>query len=249
MKTAIMILLVSAVLAPGEARVKELASIEGVRDNQLIGYGLVVGLAGTGDRRQTVFSAQSLTNLLQRMGVSVSPTAIQVSNTAAVMLTATLPPFAQPGARLDVTAAAIGDAKNLQGGLLLLSPLKAADGQVYAAAQGSVVTGGFAAGGAGARQTVNHPTAGRIPGGAIIERGAPSPAPSSKIRLQLHQADYTTAARIAAAINKKFGSAGVMVAQAESSGAVAVQAPVSYAARPVEFVSEMESLTIETDRL
>ena len=249
MKRAVGVLLLFAVAAAGATRVKELASIEGVRDNQLIGYGLVVGLAGTGDRRQTVFSAQSLANLLQRMGVSVSPTAIQVSNTAAVMLTATLPPFAQPGARLDVTAAAIGDAKNLQGGLLLLTPLKGADGQVYAAAQGSVVTGGFVAGGGGANQTMNHPTAGRVPGGAIIERGAPSPAPSSKIRLQLRQADFTTAARIAAVINKKFGVDGSIVAKAESSGAVAVQAPASYATRPVEFVSEMESLTVETDRL
>ena len=249
MKRAVGVLLLFAVAAAGATRVKELASIEGVRDNQLIGYGLVVGLAGTGDRRQTVFSAQSLANLLQRMGVSVSPTAIQVSNTAAVMLTATLPPFAQPGVRLDVTAAAIGDAKNLQGGLLLLTPLKGADGQVYAAAQGSVVTGGFSAGGGGANQTMNHPTAGRVPGGAIIERGAPSPAPSSKIRLQLRQADFTTAARIAAVINKKFGVDGSIVAKAESSGAVAVQAPASYATRPVEFVSEMESLTVETDRL
>ncbi len=249
MKSSVGVLLLFAVAASGATRVKELASIEGVRDNQLIGYGLVVGLAGTGDRRQTVFSAQSLANLLQRMGVSVSPSAIQVSNTAAVMLTATLPPFAQPGARLDVTAAAIGDAKNLQGGLLLLTPLKGADGQVYAAAQGSVVTGGFSAGGAGANQTMNHPTAGRVPGGAIIERGAPSPAPSSKIRLQLRQADFTTAARIAAVINKKFGVDGSIVAKAESSGAVAVQAPASYATRPVEFVSEMESLTVETDRL
>ena len=249
MKSSVGVLLLFAVAASGATRVKELASIEGVRDNQLIGYGLVVGLAGTGDRRQSVFSAQSLANLLQRMGVSVSPTAIQVSNTAAVMLTATLPPFAQPGARLDVTAAAIGDAKNLQGGLLLLTPLKGADGQVYAAAQGSVVTGGFSAGGGGANQTMNHPTAGRVPGGAIIERGAPSPAPSSKIRLQLRQADFTTAARIAAVINKKFGVDGSIVAKAESSGAVAVQAPASYATRPVEFVSEMESLTVETDRL
>jgi flagellar P-ring protein precursor FlgI len=235
--------------AAAAARVKELTSIEGVRDNQLIGYGLVVGLAGTGDRRQTVFSAQSLTNMLQRMGVSVSPTAIQVSNVAAVMITATLPPFGQPGARLDVTAAAIGDAKNLQGGLLLLTPLKGADGQVYAAAQGSVVTGGFVAGGSGTRQIVNHPTAGRIPGGAIIERTAPSAIPGPKVRLQLRQADFTTAARIAAVINGKFGSNGAIVAQAENSGAVTVLTPASYLARPVEFVSEMENLSVETDRL
>ena len=123
------------------SRIKELASLEGVRENQLLGYGLVVGLAGTGDKRQTVFSAQTLTNLLERMGVSVDPRAIQVRNTAAVMVTAVLPPFAQPGTRIDVTVATAGDATTLQGGVLLLTPLKAADGQVYAVAQGPVITG------------------------------------------------------------------------------------------------------------
>src|SRR5580704_19525533 len=126
-------------------RLKELISLDGVRDNQLMGYGLVVGLHGTGDTRQTVFSAQSLTNLLERMGLSVSPTAIQVKNTAAVMVTATLPPYAQPGARLDVTVAAIGDSTSLQGGILLMTALKAPDGQVYAVAQGAMVIGGFVA--------------------------------------------------------------------------------------------------------
>src|SRR5579871_5694821 len=128
-------------------RIKDLANIEGVRDNQLIGYGIVVGLNGTGDKQLTVFSAQSLTNLLSRMGVRVSPTAIMVRNTAAVLVTATLPPFAQPGSRLDVTVGAAGDATNLQGGLLIMTPLRGADSQVYAVAQGSVVTGGFVAGG------------------------------------------------------------------------------------------------------
>src|SRR6185312_7761217 len=142
-------------------------------------------------------------------------------------ITATLPPFGQPGGRLDVTAAAVGDAKNLQGGLLLLTPLKGADGLVYAAAQGSVVTGGFSAGGSGANQTLNHPTAGRVPGGGIIERGSPTPALGSKIRLQLRQSDFTTAARIAAVINKNFAVDGSTVATAENSSAVAVQAPIS----------------------
>src|SRR5665213_3568529 len=127
--------LVSSDAAATETRLKELISIEGVRDNQLIGYGLVVGLAGTGDRVQTVFSAQSLTNLLERMGLTVSPTAIQVKNTAAVMVTALLPPFSQPGAHIDVTVAAIGDAPSLQGGILLMTGLKGPDGQVYAVAQ------------------------------------------------------------------------------------------------------------------
>ncbi len=230
------------------ARLKELATIEGVRDNQLIGYGLVVGLAGKGDTRQTVFSQQTLANLLERMGVSVTPTAIQVANTAAVMVTATLPPFAQPGTKIDVTVAAIGDAKTLQGGLLLLAALKGGDGQVYAVGQGSVVTGGFSAGGGGNQKVVNHPTAGRILNGAIVEKGSPSPKPDSKIRLQLRQADFTTAARIAAAINKNFGKGGEVVARAENSGAISVSAPASYAGHPVEFVSEMESLTVESDR-
>src|ERR1700748_452647 len=146
--------------APG-TRLKELASLEGVRDNQLIGYGLVVGLSGTGDKAQTVFSLQTLTNMLRRMGVVVDPAGISVRNIAAVMVTATLPPFAQPGMHIDITAAAIGDASNLQGGILVLTSLRVADGMVYAIAQGPVMTGGFSAGKGGSSQTVNHPTVGR----------------------------------------------------------------------------------------
>lgn len=239
--------LAAAEILSAAARLKDLAAVEGVRDNQLIGYGLVVGLAGTGDRRQTVFSAQSLTNMLERMGVSVSPDAIRVNNIAAVMLTATLPPFAQPGSRIDVTAAAMGDASNLQGGLLLITPLRSADGRVYASAQGPVVTGGFVAGRGGTTQTVNHPTVGRIPGGAIIERPAPTPAPSSSFRLQLHQADFTTAARIAEAVNKKYAD-GAPVARAENSALVAIQAPPHFASRPTDFIAELENLTVEADR-
>ncbi len=237
-----------ATSAQSATRLKELASIEGVRENQLIGYGLVVGLAGTGDRRQTVFSAQSLTNLLERMGVSVSPTAIRVNNVAAVMVTATLPPFAQPGTRLDATAAAIGDASNLQGGLLVLTSLRGGDGQVYAVAQGSVVTGGFVAGRGGNSQTVNHPTVGRVPSGAIIERAAPSVAPGNQLRFQLRQADFTTAARIAEAVNKKYAVQGTPVARAENSAAVSVQVPEAYSFRAVDFLAELESLAVETDR-
>jgi len=222
--------------------------VEGVRDNQLVGYGLVVGLAGTGDRRQTIFSAQSLTNMLERMGISVPPEAIRVSNTAAVMVTATLPPFAQPGARIDATVAAIGDATNLQGGLLVLTSLRGADGRVFAVAQGPVVTGGFAAGRAGTQQTLNHPTVGRIPNGAIVERAAPTPAPGSRFRLQLRQADFTTAARVAAAINKKFAAGGTPVARAENSALVSVDIPPSYSERATEFVAELENLTVEADR-
>jgi len=230
------------------ARLKELVSIEGVRDNQLIGYGIVVGLAGTGDRQQTVFSNQSLTNILERMGVAVSPGLIRVKNTAAVMVTATLPPFAQPGMHLDTTVAAIGDATNLQGGILVLTSLRGADGQVYAVAQGPVVTGGFASGRGGSSQTVNHPTVGRSPNGASVERPAPSVAPKGAVRLQLAQADFTTAARIAEAINKNFGKGKADPAHAESSGLVSVTIPSDYAARSIEFMAELESLTVDADR-
>ena len=231
------------------SRLKELVSLEGVRDNQLLGYGLVVGLNGTGDRRQTLFSAQSVTNLLQRMGVSVNPILIQVKNTAAVMVTATLPPYAQPGAKIDVTIAALGDAPSLQGGILVMTGLRGPDGQIYAVAQGAAVLGGYsaggAAGGAAATQTVNHPTVGRIPEGAIVERAAPSVKIGDIVRLQLHEADFTTAARVAAAVNKKFGD----VASAENAGVVAVNLPSAFQKTPTEFVAQLESLTVETDRV
>jgi flagellar P-ring protein precursor FlgI len=253
MKTSLiaLCLLLTPTAAPtvtGETRLKDLVTIEGVRDNQLVGYGLVVGLNGTGDKRQTVFSAQSLTNLLARMGVNVPPTAILVRNMAAVLVTADLPPFAQPGAHVDTTVGAIGDASNLQGGMLILTPLKAADGQVYAVAQGSVITGGFVAGRGGATQTLNHPTAGRIPSGAIIERTAPSIEPTDRVQLQLRQADFMTAARIAAAINKRFAASETPVAHAENSALVSVRTPPAYRARTVEFVAEVEELTVDADR-
>jgi flagellar P-ring protein precursor FlgI len=230
------------------ARLKDLVDIEGVRENQLIGYGLVVGLAGKGDTQQTVFSNQSLTNLLERMGVAVSPTAIRVKNTAAVMVTATLPAFAQPGLRIDTTVAAIGDAGNLQGGILILTSLRGADGQVYAVAQGPVVTGGFAAGRGGSSQTVNHPTVGRAPNGATVERPAPSVAPKSIVRLQLRQSDFTTSTRIVAAINQKFAAKDAPAAHAENSGLVSVAIPALFASRTTEFLSELENLTVEADR-
>ena len=248
MRQIIALSLLAATALPAATRLKEVASLEGVRDNQLMGYGLVVGLNGTGDKRQTVFSAQALTNMLKRLGVTVEPAAILVRNMAAVMVTATLPPFAQPGTRIDVTAAALGDASNLQGGLLLLTPLKGADGQVYAAAQGPVVTGGFVAGRGGNSQTVNHPTVGRIPGGGIVEQAPPSVAPDSKLKLQLRQADFSTAARVAETVNKHFGGGGPPVARAESSALVAVEVPATFSGRAVEFVAEMENLTIDTDR-
>ena len=234
--------------ASAVSRLKELVSLEGVRDNQLMGYGLVVGLRGTGDRTQTLFSAQSVANLLERMGLTVNPLLIQVKNTAAVMVTATLPPYAQPGAKIDVTVAAMGDSPSLQGGILLMTGLQGPDGQIYAVAQGATVLGGYAvaaaAGGASASQVVNHPTVGRIPDGAIVERAAPTTKIGNTVRLMLHEADFTTAARVAEVINQKFSG----VANAESAGVIAVNLPPEAQKNPTEFVSELEALTVETDR-
>ena len=227
-------------------RLKDLVSIEGVRDNQLVGYGIVVGLNKTGDKQQTIFGTQSLANMLERMGVVVEATAIKVANTAAVMVTATLPPFAQPGTKIDVTAAAIGDASNLQGGLLLMTPLRGANGQVYAVAQGPVVTGGFVAGRGGANQTVNHPTVGRSPNGATVERLAPSVEPTAHVRLQLRNPDFANSFRIAEVINKRFG-ADKAVAQVENPALVDVNTPIEWQARMAEFIAGVEQLTVEVD--
>ena len=245
---AVVAICLSASSTQAATRLKELVSIEGVRENQLLGYGLVVGLAGTGDRRQTVFPVQSLANLLQRMGVTVPATALTVKNTAAVMVTATLPPYAQPGVHLDVTVAAMGDAPNLQGGLLVLTSLRAANGEVYAVAQGAVITGGFSVGKQGTGATVNHPTVGRIPDGATIERGAPSITITSRLNLQLHQADFTTASRVAEVINKHFGSEKGAVAHAQNPALVSVALPASFSGRPVDFLAELEVLQIDVDR-
>ncbi len=188
------------------ARLKDLTSVEGVRDNLLMGYGLVAGLNGTGDRQQTIFSTQTLANMLARMGVSVPATTMLVHNIAAVFVTATLPPFSQPGMRIDATISSIGDAKSLEGGTLLLTSLYAPDGQVYAVAQGGLVLGGYTTGGRGNSKQVNHPTVGRITGGALIERDTSvSLRDVTTVSLLLHNPDYETARNIAAAINKELG--------------------------------------------
>jgi len=242
---AAILLTLSALDVSGAAqvRLKELVSIEGVRENQLIGYGVVAGLAGTGDRVQTIFSAQSLTNMLARMGLTVNPAAIQVKNVAAVMVTAKLPAFAQPGSHIDVTVSAIGDAPSLQGGVLLMTELKGPDSQVYAVAQGPMVIGGFVAGGQGNSKSVNHPTVGRMPNGAIVERAVPQVALGKQIRLQLQDADFATAARIASAVNKRFENS----AHADNSAMVTVNLPEKWQPQPTEFIAEVESLTIEPD--
>jgi flagellar P-ring protein precursor FlgI len=228
------------------ARLKDLAAVDGVRDNMLVGYGLVVGLKGTGDRQQTVFSTQTLANLLDKMGITVNPTAIRVNNIASVMVTATLPPYADPGGRLDVLVNSIGDASSLQGGTLLLTPLKAATGEVYAAAQGPISIGGFSAGNAQAGVQLNHPTVGRIASGALVEKASPTAPPSStSLKLHLRRPDFSTAARVAEALNKKFGPA---VAQAQNAGIVQVQVPEAFRSKPVEFIAALEPLEVPSDR-
>ena len=240
------LVLFAATLAGATVRIKDLASIEGVRENQLLGYGLVVGLNGTGDRQQTVFSTQSLSNLLRRMGVNVEPTGLRIDNIAAVMVTATLPPFATPGIKLDVTVSSIGDAGSLQGGTLLLTALKAANGETYAAAQGPLSIGGFAAGRGGANVQVNHPTVGRVPQGALVEREAPSIAPDpAGFRLQLRQADFATASRMKDALLLEFPEARI---QAESSGTLRIAMPENYIDEPVAFLARLGAVEIETDR-
>lgn len=252
MKTfAIMIplLLLTGASAPAvdsPVRIKDLTSIEGVRENPLIGYGLVVGLNGTGDRRQTLFSAQSLANLLQQMGVTVPAGQVRVQDMAAVLVTASLPPFARQGSRLDVTVAAMGDATSLQGGVLALTSLRGIDGRVYAISQGPLALGGYTAGRGGNSQTVNHPTTARVPGGGIVESNAPSVTFQNEIRLQLHRADFTTASRITAALNGRFPAA-TPIAHAADSGSILVTIPRQFAAGPADFIAEIEKLSVTAD--
>lgn len=195
-----------------QSRVKDVATIEGIRDNQLVGYGLVVGLRGTGDSQQTVFPAQTLISALERLGVTVPQTGamsasnMQVKNMAAVFVVATLPAFSQPGYKMDVTVSSAGDARSLEGGILLMTPLYAPDGQIYAQAQGALVLGGYLASAGGNTRQMNHPTTGRIPGGALVERAVPFDLDQMKtVNVLLNDADFHTAERMAAAINKELG--------------------------------------------
>jgi len=198
---------------PQSARIKDVATIEGIRDNQLVGYGLVVGLRGTGDSSQTVFPAQTLVSALQRMGITVPQTGsnsasnMQVKNMAAVFVVATLPPFSRPGYKVDITASSAGDARSLEGGILLMTPLYGPDGQIYAEAQGSLVLGGYIATSGGNSRQMNHPTTARIPGGASVERPVPFDLKQMQIvSVILNDADFHTAERMAAAIDHALGS-------------------------------------------
>lgn len=225
-------------------RIKEIASVQGVRPNQLVGYGLVVGLDGTGDQTtQTPFTTQSVNAMLQQMGITVPPgTAMQLRNVAAVMVTAQLPAFAQPGQAIDINVSSMGNAKSLRGGTLIATPLKGADGQIYAMAQGNVVIGGAGASAGGSKVQINQLNAGRIPAGATVERAVPTPwLRGDSIQLDLQADDFNTAREVARAIN---GKAGREVAQAQDGRSVRVAMPADPQAR-VAFLADIENLNVD----
>jgi flagellar P-ring protein FlgI len=226
------------------ARIKELASVQGVRSNPLVGYGLVVGLDGTGDQTtSTPFTAQSIAAMLQQMGVTVPAGAsMQLKNVAAVLVTAQLPPFAQPGQTLDVNVSSLGNAKSLRGGTLIATPLKGADGQIYALAQGNLIVGGAGASAAGSKVQINHLSAGRVPEGATVERAVPTPLNQGEyLQLDLNANDYGTAREVVKAINTKMGEG---IAQAMDGRVIRVRMPASADAR-VAFMADIENLAVE----
>ena len=230
------------------SRVKDLAQVDGSRDNQLVGYGLVVGLAGDGDSN-AITTLRSVANILQRHGLTVDSTQLKAKNVAAVMITADIGAFLKPGSRIDVTLASMGDAKSLQGGVLLQTPLLGADGRVYAVAQGAIAIGGFlggAGGAGGATVQKNHPTVGMISNGAIVEREIPAViVREGMLTFQLHNPDFTSAARMAESINAAFpGSAG-----ARDAASIDVKLPAAYAGREVAFLSEVGALNVTPDTL
>ncbi len=228
------------------ARLKDIASISGIRDNQLIGYGLVVGLAGTGDDMKNGFTRDTLANMLIRQGLTMpSDKTLKAVNTAAVMVTATLPPFAKQGSKLDIAVSSIGSAKSLGGGILLMTPLRGADGAVYAVAQGAVTLGGYTTSGGGSGAVKNHPAVGRIANGALVEKEIRYEFGSSKaLTINLFQPDFTTSSRLAAAINNFIGQSS---ARPMDSSSVSVELPADPRGNISEFISLIEGLDVPVD--
>jgi flagellar P-ring protein FlgI len=228
------------------SRIKDLAIVSGVRENQLVGYGLVVGLAGDGDK-DPVYTVQAVANMLQKFGITVPPAALSSKNVAAVMVTADIRPFMKTGTRLDITVAAMGDAKSLQGGVLLQTPLVGADGKTYAVAQGALATGGFSAGSSGAggaNVQKNHPTVALVTGGALVEREIPMQmVQNGAISLLLREPDFTSAARMAEAINQIYPT----LAMAMDPTTVTVRVPEGWENSPVDFIARLESIELVPD--
>ena len=235
-----------AEIAAADVRVKDVAKVFGVRDNSLIGYGIVIGLNGTGDRGATSpFTPQAIASMLQRLGISVPAIQLQGRNVAAVIVTAKLPPFIKPGATLDVTVSSLGDAATLQGGTLLLTPLQGPDGKTYALAQGPVSVGGISASGAGGDSVQkNHPTVGRVPSGAVVEREVLTAFDPTSLTLTLQQPDFTTAVRLAQAVNKA-GSGDI--AKATDPSSVVVRVPLGDQPQLMEFIARLETLRLTVD--
>lgn len=227
-------------------RVKDVAEIEGVRGNQLIGYGIVIGLNRTGDRvQQNLYARQTLQNLLERMGITTTVDSLKPENMATVLVTATLPPFVRQGSKIDVTVSSIADAKSLQGGTLVLTPLRGVDGQVYAMAQGSLSIGGISAGNQDNSVEINHPTVGRVPNGAFVERTvATSLGVNGGLTLVLRNEDFTTASRLSRAVNAKFGNGS---ARAVDGRNVDVRIPSEFQDDTVGFIAELETVRLKTD--
>lgn len=226
------------------AKLRDISQIEGVRDNQLVGYGLVIGLNRTGDTQQTFFTVQTLANTLQRLGVQIAPGTVVVKNVAAVFVTATLPAFSSPGTNLDVTVSSVGDAKSLEGGVLLLTPLRAVNGQVYAEAQGPLTIGGYSEGAAGNTKSVNHPTVGRIPDGGIVERETSVDLSTFRtVSLLLRNPDFNAAHDAAEIINKEFGRA---VATAVDSRRITVSVAQSGIVSVPTLIARIQNLSINS---
>jgi flagellar P-ring protein precursor FlgI len=243
----LLLTLVAGLPATAEAaRIKDIAAVKGVRPNQLVGYGLVVGLNGSGDNNKTEFTIQSLVNMLERMDVHVDPNDVKVKNVAAVIVTASLPPFARIGNKIDVLVSSIGDAKSLVGGTLLLTPLRGVDREVYALAQGAVSVGGFGASGTtGSSVTQNHLLAAQIPGGATVEKEIPfALAGRQELTLTLFQPDFTTAVRVSDAINQAMGGA---LASTLDSGTLEVQVPAGFHDNLPGFLARIETLSVTPD--
>lgn len=239
--------LMASISYAGSVRIKDLVEFDGVRGNDLVGYGLVVGLNGTGDGlRNAPFTEEIMSNILERLGVNVTGEQFRPKNVAAVLVTASLPPFARAGGKVDVTVSAIGDAKSLLGGTLIMTPLNAADGDIYAVAQGSIIAGGAAAEGDGAKVTRGVPTAGVIPSGARVEREIDFELSSlTNVRLALRDADFTTAARIEQAINKNFGR---RVAVMLDSGTVRLDIPQTRMASVAHALGRVENIEVQPER-
>src|SRR5271170_468300 len=237
-------------VADHKVLIRDVASVEGIRENSLIGYGLVVGLRGTGDKQQTYFTIQTLASILQRMGVEIPQSAIQttvqVKNVAAVFVTASLPPFSRPGIPLDVIVSSAGDARSLEGGLLLLTQMYAADGQVYAAAQGPLVVGGYAAGSAANSKSVNHPTVGRIPNGGLIERDSSLDLTKlHHLSLLLNEASFTTVEEVATVINRELAAPTATVVD---SRRVEIEVPAAGNANVPALLARIENCEIRVRR-